>query len=451
MGVQLPSRPLNSNLQTERQSFVEVAITDITNVEKEIQFQVTAVELQPHFEKAYKREQSKIEIKGFRKGKAPLDMIKKIYGESIEYDSLSDIAGDFYRKAVEERSLEPVGDPVLVDINYKRGTELSFKIKYEVKPQFNLQEYKGVAVEKIIHTVTQQEVQDELLRLRRANSTTAETQTASDDEHILTVDAQEVDQSGTPLIGKKNPDMRVYLADESVNPEIKRVLQGTSVGETRRATIEQDHGDHKHTQQLAFAVKKIEKVELPEVNDEFVKKLSKDKVQTVADFETDIKKDLERYWNESSDRAMMDSLIGEIVRRHDFIVPESLAKAVTDGFLTDLAGRYPNKKMPHDFDEKKFREEYRPSALYQAKWFLIRERITEEEKLTVDDADLTTRAELDAPQMGIEKERLMQFYKNSQSVKDRILTDKLFSLLKTSAKISEINESDVKKSDEIQK
>lgn len=416
---------------------MEVAITDITDVEKEIQIQVPAQELVPHFEDAYKRERLKIEVKGFRKGKAPLELVKKIYGESIEYDSLSKIANDLYRRLAEEKNIEPLGEPVLTDMDYKRGEELRFKVKYEIKPKFDLHKYKGIALEKVVHRVNEKEVEDELGRLRKANSSLSEVNSATDDEHIMTVDVQELDYAGTPLIGKKNPDMRIYLADESVHPDVKKALQGASVGDIRRASFETERDGQKTQHHIECTVKKVEKVSFPDLNDDFVKKVTKDKVANLAEFQRQIRNDLETYWQEMAERNVTDVLIGEIVRQHDFLVPESLTKAVTDGYLEELKGQNAKKQLPKDFDETKFREEYRPSAIFQAKWYLIRERIIEAEQIKVEDADVQRRAELDAPTMGIEKERLTAFYKNSQTVLDRILSEKMMAFLKAQSAISE--------------
>src|SRR5258707_2456695 len=117
---------------------MDVSITDITDVEKEILINVSAEELGPHFEKAYREYLPKIEIKGFRKGKAPLDLVKQIHGEAIEYNALDSIASEVYRDVIKERDIHPIGDPVLTDMDYKLGEALTFKIKYQIKPSFQL-------------------------------------------------------------------------------------------------------------------------------------------------------------------------------------------------------------------------------------------------------------------------------------------------------------------------
>ncbi len=422
---------------------MDISIVDHSEVEKEIHVTLTPEELKPHFEKAYKREQAKIEIKGFRKGKAPLEMVKRLYGEAIEYDALEDISNDVFREVITERKIFPIGEPSLTDIKFKPNEPLVFSVKYEINPRIELKEYKGIAVDKIVHHLNEDEVEEEILRIQKANSTLSEVSVATDDEHIITVDIQDLDDNGTPLIGKKSSGTRIYLAEETIAPEVRYALQGVSLDEKRNVSFEMEHGDHKHMNNWELTATKIEAVTIPELNDEFVKKATRLKVSTVDEFRQNVKNDLERYWVETTDQHLKDSLIGEIVKRHEFAVPQALIKSLTDARLDDMKKQNPSKELPEGFDEQKYREGYKPYATFQAKWFLIRDRIIETEQLSVTDAELEQRAEEDAPKMSIEKDRLLSFYKNSEALKDRITNEKLMNFLITNSVVTEkIDESD---------
>lgn len=430
-----PSVP--TSVIEESWNSMEAVTNDITEVEKELSVQLSADELIPHFEEAYRRVQSKVEIKGFRKGKAPLDIIKKMYGEQIEYDSLDVIATDIYRKVAKEKNIQPVGEPVLVDLDYKRGSSFSFKIKYEILPQFRLNDYTNIPLEKLIHRVTEQEVADEILRIRRANATMTEVQTPDDDEHIITADVQELDDTGVPMIGKRSNNQRFYLGDETLIEDVKSVLRKASTGNTVRIKYETQHENHTHKAHIEITVKKIEKIQLPAFDDAFVAKITKNKVATVAEFTEQLRNDIESYWKDRSERRVEDMLVAEIVRRHDFPVPESIVKGIIDRQLEDLKSRLTNKQFPEHFDEEKYRQELRPSAIFQAKWYLIRERIIEKEGLKVDDAELERLAEERAKQTGIAIEKLREFFKSSEETQRQMLSEKLMSLLKSRAKITE--------------
>jgi trigger factor len=181
-------------------------------------------------------------------------------------------------------------------------------------------------------------------------------------------------------------------------------------------------------------------VVLPELDDEFVKKVTKDKVSSIADFRKDIRKDLESYWKEKNRRSLINSIVSELIRLHEFEVPESLIRSVLDNLLEEIKGQYPNKQLPADFDVEKFFQENRAYAIFQAKWALLREEIIQAENLSVEENALVALAEREAPKIGIDKERLIAYYKTSDQVKDRFVGDKLIDLLISNSKIKEVDD-----------
>ncbi len=419
---------------------MEVTVKELTGVSREVEIKANAEELVPHFEKAYKDFRPKIEIHGFRKGKAPLDLVKKMYGEVIENDSLESLASELYRQVVKERELKPIGEPRLVDLNFKRGESFQCKVQYDIRPVIELKQYKNIPVEKVVHKVTEQEVEEEILRLRRVNSTMQPAEMAADPEHVITVTMQELDETGTPLIGKKNENVRFYLADDQLEQPFKDALKDATVNGEYRVNFEHQHGDHKHTVNSLLNVTKIEKVVLPDLDDAFVAKITKDKVKTVAEFRKGIEADLVTYWKDRERRQVLNSITETILKNHEFQVPESLVNSVLEGLLEEMKNDYPKKQLPPNFDVNKFYEQNRSYAEAQAKWALLREEILKKENLSADDADLEKLAEQEAGKIGIDKERLVTYYKSSEQVKDRIVGTKLLNFLLDSAKVKEVPE-----------
>ena len=434
-----PARRDHSQVYNERSS-VEVTVRELTEVSREIEITAEANELTPHFEKAYREFRPKIEIRGFRKGKAPLDLVKKLYGEAIENDSLETVASELYRQAVKEKELKPIGDPRLVDLNFKRGESLQCKIQYDVRPKIELKQYKNIAVEKPVHSVTPAEVEEEIVRLRRVNSTMEETKSVTDPEHVVTVTMQELDESGTPLIGKKSENVRFYLADDQLEQPFKDALKNAEVGADYGVKFEHQHGDHTHKVNAQLKVTKIEKVVLPVLDDAFVAKITKDKIKTVEAFRKGIESDLVSYWKDKEKRQVLNSVTETILKNHEFQVPESLVNSVLEGLLEEMKNDYPDKKLPANFDVKKFYEQNRSYAEAQSKWALLREEIIKKENIAADEADLVNLAEREAGKIGIDKDRLVAYYKTSDQIKDRIVGTKLLDFLLESAKVREIPE-----------
>ena len=190
-------------------------------------------------------------------------------------------------------------------------------------------------------------------------------------------------------------------------------------------------------------VTKVEKVVLPELNDEFIKKITKDKIASVEEFRKSVRQDLESYWKEKNRRSLINAIVGELLRTHEFEVPESLTRSVLENLLEEVKGQYPNKQLPPDFDTGKFFEQNKAYAVYQAKWALLREEIIKAENLEVDESALVALAEREAPKIGIDKERLITYYKSSDQIKDRLVGDKLLELLINSTAVKEVDDTTV--------
>jgi len=416
---------------------LEISFNTLSEVQQEVEIQLTGEELQPHFEEAYEKFRPKVELKGFRKGKVPLAMIKKIYGETIEHDALDSLAGEFYRKVMRERNIQPIGQPSLVDMDFKRGGHLRFKIQYEVRPAIELKKYKRIAIEKPIHDVTEEEIKTEIDHLRRMNSTTTEVNAVTDVHHIVTGDVQELDETGSPLIGKKTRDAKFLLSDETLAKELRDALRSAEVGREYRITFTAQQDDHEHTFHIIVNVTKIEKVNLPEFNDDFVRKLTKGKAKTADEFTGNLRVDLKRFWDEQSEKRVAEEIVSEIVRQHEFTVPESLINGLLDSYVDDIRNKSRDKRLPGDFDEEKFRSDNRTLAIFQGKWMLLKGRIAEEENITITGEEIVAAAESEAARIGISKERLVEYYKNSSVAAERLLSDKLMAFLKRNAVITE--------------
>ena len=424
---------------------MEAALKTLTECDQEIAFSLSPEELLPHFEEAYKKAAPSIEIKGFRKGKVPISLIKKFYGESVEADAIDDIANETFKKTIEEKKIQPIGTPTMVDMKYKRGEPLTFTIKYEVKPSITLKEYKDIPLDKLVHRVSEEEIAAEIQRLRHINATFEEARKVDGVEYLVTVDLQDTDESGTPLVGQKREGMKIYLDEPSTEQEIKDALKAAEVGGVYRANFEHKHDDHTHKVNVQLTVKKIEKVIHPEFNDEFVKKVTNEKFSSAEPFRKELAADLERYWNERTEKKLVDDLTNELVRRHEFAVPEALVKSITDSYIEELKNQQKNKQLPRNFEDQKYRDAVRPSAIWQAKWMLVREQILEKEKIAITDADVDSLADEESKRLGIDKARLVDFYKTSETASERILNDKLIAALKQYSVIKDVVTEDTSK------
>jgi len=419
---------------------VEVTINNVNDCVREMTVTMSQIELTPHFETAYKEAAPALEIKGFRKGKVPMHMIKKMFGPSIEYQKVEEITNDVFKTEVEARNLNPIGTPQINKIDFKPGTPLTFAVTFEVRPEFELKDYKTIALEKYIHKATETEVESEIERLQQINSTTEEAQKVIDEHFIVTVDMLDMDEHGHSREG-----MKIYLKEKSTEKEIKEALAGVSVGDVKEVKFSHQHGEHSHDVHLKLTVKKIEKVILPTMDDALAQKVSNGKFQTAEEMKQNIKKDLEEFWKERSDRRFENDLLSEIVKQYEFTVPEALVQNVTDTFIEDAKNQQPNKQLPKNFNEKTYREQSRETALWQSKWLLIKEQFIAKEKIEISDSEIEKIAGEESAKLNIDKERLVNFYKSSDNALERLKYNRLLDILKQNVKITEVETDDYSK------
>jgi trigger factor len=416
---------------------LEVTITPLSEVEQQASIALTHEELQPHFAEAYEQFRPKAEVRGFRKGKVPLDLIRKLYGEAIEHDALDRIADDAYRRAMETNKVRPLGQPSMVDMDFQRGSHFKFTIKYEVRPDITLKPTSGIMIERPVHAVAPEELDSELLQIRRSNAEKKPVDRVTDTETVVTADVQEVDETGTPLIGKKSTNMTFQLHDESLASEIRTALAGAERHGTYRATLQRQDGDQARTMHIAMTVTDIQQLELPAIDGPLVTKLTGGRMTDPEEFKESVRNDLVRFWTDQAEAHVRNALADEVVRLHEFPVPESLVERFLDSFIDDIKSRSRGKVLPPGFDETSFRQEQRANAIWQARWMLLKERIAESEHLDVSDAELEQAAEADAGRIGLAKDKLLSYYKTSGSVRERILSDKIMALLRDRATISD--------------
>jgi len=416
---------------------VEVNTKTITKTKEGAEITATAEEIKPHFDKVQEDFRAKAEIKGFRKGKAPLSLIKKMYKDAIESEAINEIVNQLFSQAVSEQKLLPVGEPVLKNVEYKPDEDFTFSVEYEVIPEIELKDYKNIEVEKPVQKVTDEMVERELESLRLNYATRSDADAVTDTYHSLTVDIQELDEQGMAIIGKRSQDQVINLFDERYEQELVNPLLNAEKGGEYVIKYSHDHGEHKHNVHIKASVKKIEKVTLPELTDEFVKEKFKDKFESVEQLHGDVRNQIQTIFEQESSRTVRNRIADEIVKRHDFPVPEALISKVFDQMIEDLKSRMPENKLPPDFDRHAFEAEYYPQAEWQAKWSILRDKLFSTENIEVEDKDIEDRAEKDAVQYGVGKEQVLNLYKSNHQILDSIMHNKLMDVLESYASISE--------------
>lgn len=426
---------------------MDTTINQVNPVEYELEITATADDLAPEIKKALRAQQARTHMKGFRPGKVPLSLVKKMYGEALAYGIIDKSVQETYEETVlnaEEHDV--LGQPKVTKLDYKLDGDLVAIVKFGVRPEVELQELAGEEVTKMVYDATEEDVDKEIEQIRksRADLVPVEEGPAGEEDWVL-FDLQEVDaESGAPVIGKRDEDQSIFLDDPRLEnsllfSELKTALTSAKIGDTVRFQFSHDkaHDDHEeghdHAHHFEATLKEIKRRELPEVDDAFVKEMTSDRVEDVAAFREEIKKELDRTWEQRCRDYLEGSIIERMMELHEILVPESVVDVYLDAFIEDAKQRNQGN-LPENFDEEAFREANRELAEKQARWMLIRDKVVDTSSLKVEDADYDTFFEEQAGTDGqLTVEQYRQFYKAMphlmSQLEQRLISQKVFDTL----------------------
>lgn len=426
---------------------MEINIKDLENCKKEFEATLSYEELTPHFEKAIAKYRQKVQIPGFRKGKAPLNMVKKLYGDSIEYSALEDITEEIFLKYITENSVKMIGKGTLKDIDYKPKEKLLVKVEFEVAPEIVLENYKNLDLTRTKYIVDDSLIDEELVYMNLKYAQYEIDGQAMDDEYMVTFDSQEVDSANNPIIGNSQKDIRVYLGSRHLEKDYKEGLEGIRENEERIITVKNPANNE--SQRLQIKATKIEKIIRPEMNEETFKKFTnRDDVKSEEELRNVIKEEIQKAYDNVSDKKLKDVALGELIKSNDIPVPDFFVNAILDDYVHQHKHQHEKHDHMKEFNEEDFRKEHRADAIFNAKWYMIKEKIVELEKIELNDDDYIKAVEESAKRYNIPADKLIEVYKANDDFKGQLLADKVLDFIIKNSNVQEVEE--VKKAEDIE-
>jgi len=420
---------------------LEIKVNEIAKHEHEVEVTLKYDEIKPEIDNAYQKEKQKIAIDGFRKGKAPLQLIKKLYGESIEYQASESISNKKFWDVVDSEKLEPISIPQLIDIDFVKDEKLFFKVRYEVKPKLELQKYKDLEIEKPIFKVKDEDIENEVHKILKAQATFEEAEKVVDSNYRITTNLQRIKEDGSEFEGSKSENIVIDLSEPAVNEEIKNNSIGKNVGEQFSFTFvdEHKHGEEAHKEEYIYNadIQKIEKIILPDTNEELVKKISNNAATNIDQFKEQIRDNYEKYYENQTEQIFQSSLLNEVVKNNDFEAPKGYVSIILDRLVNAEKENSKQQGRPVADDET-LRKELAQRAEWNSKWQIVMENIARTEKIEVEDSELEILAKEEAEKTGISIKKLIKYYKDTNR-KEALLEDKVIKFLTENTKIKEVD------------
>ncbi|MFA4923520.1 MAG: trigger factor [Ignavibacteriaceae bacterium] len=383
-----------------------------------------------------------VQIDGFRKGKVPPAVIKRIYGDSLEYTASEKIANKLFWQIEKEQSLKPINGPTLTDIDFKPKEKLTFKVRYEISPNIDPQGYKGLEIEVPDYQVTESEVESEVTRLLESNAVYEDAETVEDEKYLLNVDIFSANVDGSSTGIKVESDYKINLTNKNINKEIYENALNKHVGETFSFSFDELHEHHDdvpHEHKKIFysvEIKNIQKIVYPELDEEFLKKITRDKVSTLEELRESIRKDLLAYYESSINDMAELKLEQAILQNNKFTPPQVFIQNYLDHLVKDEIDNY--KKKNKKVRPEVIREKLALKAENSVKWILLKNKIIEKENIFLSEERLKELSEKNAEVMGVTADVLLKHYQ-SEEMKNRLLLNEFYSFLRKSNTIKRID------------
>jgi trigger factor len=399
--------------------------------EKTFEFVLGYDEVKNDLENAIKREAKKVQMDGFRKGKVPVELVKKRFGYAIELDECEKIANKIYQNYVKENNIKGLSTPILTDLNYEQGKELKFTIDLEVMPELENLVYKGLDIEKVVMPVTDEMVEEEIKRIAKSNAKLEDAEVIEGLNYSVSYD----------MVNSETPDAKpislpAVLEELPEDNKLRELSQGKKKGDTFEFEFvdkhEHKHEDgtteeHNHEYKFNVTVKDIKKVVGPTFDEEFVKKITGGKLSSLDELKKDIKEQLTKIYENQAENATEDNIIRAIIEKNPFEYPKRYADELLELLVNQDKENSKYYQMP--FNEKESRERNKKNAEIYAKWFILRELIIKAEGLTLSDEEIEEKAKEYSEKYSVALDKAKELF-NQSDRKERLLFDKLFDFLK---------------------
>ena len=415
----------------------------------EVKFEITveAEKFDEAIKKVYFKSAKYFNIPGFRKGKAPMQIVEKYYGKEIFYeDAFNEVAEDALEEAVSENKVDVVSRPEVDIKQIEKGKDLIFTVVMQTKPEAELGKYKGIEIPKIEYNVSDEDINHELEHMQEHNSRLI----SIDDRAVKKGDIATIDfegfVDGKSFEGGKAENYDIELGSNTFIPGFEDKIVGMKIDEEKDVNVK--FPDEYFSKELAgkdatFKVKlhEIKKKELPKLDDEFAKDVSE--FDTLDELKEDLRKKLEKQNADKEKYETEEAVVKALCENTKVDIPSGMVETEVDRMLNDFKGRlsYQGLKIEQYLKmlgktEDEMRKEYEPQAIEGIKSRLAIEAVIKAEKIEATDKEVEEKMQEMAKNYG--KENDESFLKNENVrnyIKEGIESEKAIDVLIKNAKM----------------
>ncbi|MFX0548630.1 trigger factor [Hathewaya histolytica] len=416
----------------------------------ELEITVAAEKFNEALKKAYAKNAKKFNIPGFRKGKAPMHIIKKFYGEGVFYeDAINFCCDDTYPKAISENAIKPVDYPKIDIVEIGEGKDFVYKAEVVTYPEVELGEYKGVEVEKVSYEVTEEEIDNRLKTAQERNARVEDKKDGAIEKGDIAVIDFKGYVDGVAFEGGEAEDYELEIGSGTFIGNFEDQLVGLKVEEEKEINVKfpEEYGRedlNNKDAKFEIKVKNIKFKELPALDDEFAKEVSE--FETLEEYKNDIKKQMEESNEIKAKREFEEAVISKVCENAKVEIPSVMVEKEIDMMLKDLEMRLKYQGLDLESyykytnnTEEKVREFMQENAEKRVKTDLVISKIAEVEKVEATEEEITEKAKEVAKQYGdqdIEKTAELIAKSQGHLLTTDIVNEKVIDILVKNSKVS---------------
>lgn len=387
---------------------ITTEIKNISNCRKELNIVMAKADLEPIRDKEFQKVRKEAQFPGFRKGKAPLNIVKKNYAQQVEAYTMESAVQEALEQVVKENEIKVVGMPEAKKVDFNDDGDLTMTIEVETFPEIELKKYKGFQFVRDKYIIEDSFIEENIKRILKQHATKIAVEGKVSKGHNAVIDMQELDDAGEPLAGKKYKDISIAIGEGRFDPELEKQIIGLEKGKATKITkvYPKDYAQKEMAgkkEQFEITVKKLEIEELPELSDAFVQKVNPS-IKTVDEFREFITKGIKNDYEKESENRLSQELSQKIIEENPFEIPKAMVENYLENMVKDMKKRDPKA------DEKSLREYYRNDAISNMKWHYIKDQVAIEEKIETDDKDVEEFLEK------IDNEEIRKIYKENPAM-----------------------------------
>ncbi len=413
--------------------------------EVKMEITIEAEKFENAIKKVYFQNAKYFNIPGFRKGKAPQNIVEKYYGKEIFYeDAFNDIASEEYEKAIEENKIEAVSRPQIDIVTMEKGQDLVFTAIVQTKPEVELGKYKGIEIEKIEYNVKAEDIDNELKQMQEKNARVVSVETPVEKGNIAVIDFEGF-VDGVAFEGGKAENHSLEIGSNTFIPGFEDQVIGMKIEEEKDIKVkfpEEYFSKDLAGKDATFKVKvhEIKKKELPELDDEFAKDVSE--YDTIAELKDSIKERLEKQNKEREKYEKQDAVMKVVIDELKVEIPSGMVELEVDNMVKDMEQRmsYQGLKLEQylkmlNKTEAEFKKEYEPQAIEAIKSRLALEAIIKNEKIEATEEEVKGKIKEMAENYGRKAEELEENENIKNYIKQGIESEKAMDFLVENAKV----------------